>query len=176
MALLTMATLTLAILTLAILTLAILTMTTLTTACARSRRRRWRWRGAEAPGLGAARHCGLAPSLCRPLSLSTRRRHARRAHRCTQPPTPCLAHPMAQLSPPPHCSCPWCMSMCMICTGACTSRPQLFSRRASLKLQLEGCGELKHKPIKHKLEARRGAHVESQPPPRASSALVAVDT
>jgi len=58
---------------------------------------------------------------------------------------------------------------------------QLFSRRASLKLQLEGCGELKPKATKPKtiaakLEARRGARAESQPPPPASSALVAVET
>ena len=132
-----------------------------------------RGRGAG-PGCSASLWSGAEP-LPPTLSVDEAQARPEGTHRCTHPPPPVLhTRWHSSLSPLPHYSCPWCM--CMICTGACTSRPQLFSRRASLKLQLEGCGELKHKPIKHKLEARRGAHVESQPPPRASSALVAVDT
>ena len=139
-----------------------------------------RGRGAG-PGCSASLWSGAEP-LPPTLSVDEAQARTEGTHCCNHPPTPSLAHPIAQLA----LTAAALLARMHACTymhihiharaRACTSRPQLFSRRASLKLQLEGCGELKHKTIKHRLEAHRGAHVEAQPLPRASLALVAVDT
>ena len=144
----------------------------------------------EAAAVAAARRRGASAACSASLwsgaemlspTLSVDEAQASQPHTHTH--TRACSHPSPHTSchsspPPPARRPPPAARRRRTAHAARNPRSQLFARRASLKFQLEGC-ELDPESVATAVydhEAHRGLHVEPQPEPRASSALMVVDT